>query len=179
MVRHRRNGFQKPISRDQKNTMILYPILSLVQHIFFIFLLILLFPSQAYYFLIGFLSRSTRQFLILFIPHLILLILSVSSWYAVESIDPIEIKGEATPILICWRASKVQTRYCASCRKNVEGLDHHCIWLNTCIGSKNYIPFLTLVVFGFLQTALQTIICILYLSLWCDDHTKSRSDLFA
>ena len=38
--------------------------------------------------------------------------------------------------------------YCAQCRKCVWGLDHHCPWLNTCIGRRNYPTFFALGVFG-------------------------------
>jgi hypothetical protein len=27
----------------------------------------------------------------------------------------------------------------------IEGFDHHCIWLNTCIGKKNYCSFIVLI----------------------------------
>jgi hypothetical protein len=36
------------------------------------------------------------------------------------------------------------TRHCSICNKCVMGFDHHCIYLNTCIGSRNYPLFLGL-----------------------------------
>ena len=32
------------------------------------------------------------------------------------------------------------------CRKTVPGLDHHCSWLNTCVGTRNYTAFFALTV---------------------------------
>lgn len=42
---------------------------------------------------------------------------------------------------------KKDSKHCAVCDKCVEGFDHHCRWLNTCIGVKNYKPFFVFVVF--------------------------------
>jgi len=36
------------------------------------------------------------------------------------------------------------SRYCRTCGKSVPGLDHHCAWLNTCVGARNYAAFATL-----------------------------------
>jgi hypothetical protein len=124
--------------------------------------------------MIGLLTKSWAHFLFLFLPHFFLFLFCCSCWYAVETIDPIEINGQTTKSLICFKQSKVQTRYCPNCRKSVEGLDHHCVWLNTCIGSKNYVPFLGLIVNGFLQMAWQVLVIVLYLTLWCDDDLKSQ-----
>ncbi|KAG1685982.1 hypothetical protein DVH05_007583 [Phytophthora capsici] len=36
------------------------------------------------------------------------------------------------------------TRHCGRCNKCVPGYDHHCIYLNTCIGTRNYPLFVGL-----------------------------------
>lgn len=58
------------------------------------------------------------------------------------------------------------TRYCTICCKNSPGLDHHCTWLNTCIGENNYEAFYCLVVSATVQTLLQAVIGILMATLW-------------
>lgn len=40
---------------------------------------------------------------------------------------------------------KENTKHCRTCNKCVEGFDHHCSWLNNCIGRKNYKFFFHLV----------------------------------
>uniref|UniRef100_A0A8C5Q698 Palmitoyltransferase n=1 Tax=Leptobrachium leishanense TaxID=445787 RepID=A0A8C5Q698_9ANUR len=40
--------------------------------------------------------------------------------------------------------------FCNTCNKLVEHHDHHCEWLNTCIGGRNYRFFVNTIVSGFL-----------------------------
>ena len=43
------------------------------------------------------------------------------------------------------RPMTARTHHCSVCRKCVSRFDHHCIWLDTCVGRRNYCPFLLLV----------------------------------
>ncbi|KAH8402981.1 hypothetical protein KR222_002249, partial [Zaprionus bogoriensis] len=44
------------------------------------------------------------------------------------------------------RTSTPRTKHCSVCNKCVGKFDHHCKWLNHCIGSRNYVAFLMCVV---------------------------------
>lgn len=37
-------------------------------------------------------------------------------------------------------------KHCGQCNKCVQGFDHHCKWLNTCVGESNYRLFVSLLV---------------------------------
>ncbi|CAF3913545.1 unnamed protein product [Adineta steineri] len=57
-----------------------------------------------------------------------------------------------------------KAKHCSSCNKCIYSFDHHCVWLNTCIGGKNYrlfLSMLSLVVIGtlilFINSLLQFI----------------------
>lgn len=46
---------------------------------------------------------------------------------------------------ICFHTVDHTTKHCKSCNKCISGFDHHCVWLNNCIGKKNYKAFFILV----------------------------------
>lgn len=51
-----------------------------------------------------------------------------------------------TECVDCHAIKFATTRHCRQCRVCVPEFDHHCVWLNTCIGAHNYRTFLALVV---------------------------------
>lgn len=44
------------------------------------------------------------------------------------------------------KTSSSRTKHCSVCNKCVEKFDHHCKYLNQCVGARNYVPFLMCVV---------------------------------
>ncbi|CAD8112375.1 unnamed protein product [Paramecium sonneborni] len=48
--------------------------------------------------------------------------------------------------LVCQAHVQDKTKHCWSCNKCVSLFDHHCIWLNNCVGDQNYSYFFILVI---------------------------------
>ena len=48
-------------------------------------------------------------------------------------------------------------KHCGSCNRCVEGFDHHCRWLNNCVGKANYKLFFRLIIMVFLITLLHNL----------------------
>jgi len=54
----------------------------------------------------------------------------------------------------CASARRPRTRHCRLCNKCVDGFDHHCLWLNTCVGAYNYRAWLGFVAALFIWSIL-------------------------
>lgn len=165
-TRTRVNGFSFPLSSHQIIVFIAY-ILSSV-------LTILLVTSV-------YVEDELKQPLLAI--DVILIGLSTISWFVTSIIDPVENpstfqvenqQGEGEGLCCnlinkCFRYStpiKRSTRYCAQCCKSVAGMDHHCTWLNSCIGSRNYIPFICLTFISLGQMIFHVVVGIMALAYW-------------
>eukprot|EP01119_Soliformovum_irregulare_P024090 TRINITY_DN8564_c0_g1_i1.p1 TRINITY_DN8564_c0_g1~~TRINITY_DN8564_c0_g1_i1.p1 ORF type:complete len:578 (+),score=127.26 TRINITY_DN8564_c0_g1_i1:241-1734(+) len=58
------------------------------------------------------------------------------------------IEKENVPEIICCTCMvkrPLRSKHCRQCGRCILRMDHHCIWVNNCIGSENHVPFLIFV----------------------------------
>uniref|UniRef100_A0A8C0Z6P7 Palmitoyltransferase n=1 Tax=Canis lupus familiaris TaxID=9615 RepID=A0A8C0Z6P7_CANLF len=55
----------------------------------------------------------------------------------------------------CWFPLSEKAKHCSACNKCISGFDHHCKWLNNCVGSRNYWYF-----FCSVASALAGVVCL-------------------
>lgn len=58
---------------------------------------------------------------------------------------PIDSLQTSSYCYICDTRVHISSKHCGSCKKCVLKFDHHCKWLNTCVGQRNYRYFLSVV----------------------------------
>ena len=61
---------------------------------------------------------------------------------------------------VCSTHVKERTKHCGQCNRCVDRFDHHCKWLNNCIGSENYGFFIKMILFILLITSLKLVVSI-------------------
>lgn len=80
-----------------------------------------------------------------------------------------------TPRVPCLKRTQDTTRYCRTCGKTVPGLDHHCSWLNTCVGTRTYPVFYALATVGTLLWTWHAVAGVLTCTVWRREELESTT----
>jgi hypothetical protein len=115
--------------------------------------------SASYFFFVGAFMIGLRQYVLLIVDGTLASAALICWFWTIQTNPGLlgnEIKLHKPPV----------TRYCSQCNKHVYGMDHHCVWLNNCIGTKNYTSFYVMLWLGSIQMILQTVVGVLYQTGW-------------
>ncbi|DAZ99747.1 TPA: hypothetical protein N0F65_003534 [Lagenidium giganteum] len=145
----RTNGFERPFGRDQVISWLGHGISAVCFYVAAIWLMVLDDTPRTHS-----IRSLTSVALFIHIPALVLLLMA---WISCERIDPEESLPNGWFGIKLGGKRWMKARYCAVCRKTVPGLDHHCTWLQTCIGVSNYAQFFTIACAGTVQFICQAL----------------------
>lgn len=70
------------------------------------------------------------------------------------------------------RTNTPRTKHCSVCNKCVDHFDHHCKWLNHCVGGRNYVAFIVCVVSAVLASLVVVALAVAELTFYHLDPTS-------
>ena len=97
-----------------------------------------------------------------------------------KSVIKMNIKGHMVNINYCYTCFHFRpprTSHCAECDNCVENFDHHCLWMGTCVGKRNYKYFYFLISFTTILACIELIssVCFIIYHFKSSDFKSANS----
>jgi DHHC palmitoyltransferase len=105
--------------------------------------------------------------------HLLLVSKDAGHLQKPKNLNFMQLLREFDPVLLCPDCEVVRTdrsRHCSICNKCVERFDHHCPWINGCVGTANHGLFVIFILA--METLLVSTVVVLLMNCKCHDNLK-------
>lgn len=157
----RRTAFQKPLHSFQISAF-------MVKLLAFVCYFACVVPGYAILYDDGH-SAALVELLLFSTAIIVGLVFLYGSWFFISFYDSEDRTHSGELCVYCRRKTQVDSKHCKACNKCVLGFDHHCKWLNMCIGTGNYKFFITYMVSAICAMSLGLIATVVYLAQWWSD----------
>ena len=112
--------------------------------------------------------------------HLLLICKEAGYLRKPRNLNFMQLLKEFDPVLLCPDCEVVRTdrsRHCSICNKCVERFDHHCPWINGCVGTANHGLFVIFILA--METLLISTMTVLLINYNCHENiNKDPSGLY-
>ena len=107
--------------------------------------------------------------------YFVVLGLTAGVWGNLIASDPTDTTSEGTKWCThCNAFVNQRSRHCGRCQRCVVDLDHHCKWLNNCIGQTNYRRFVYLCLLFFSQASIEVSVSCIVGARLASDHEETE-----
>ena len=110
-------------------------------------------------------------FVLTFLLHIATMCMDPGYLRKPRDVTFMKILEEFDPVLLCPDCEVIRTeksRHCSVCNRCVERFDHHCPWINNCVGTNNHGIFV--IFLSFMETLVIMIFSVVLLNMDCHQN---------